>query len=166
MGNYVKNNLLRDESIVYEAKLHWFYWVKPILLIAILLYIGTHVYHYGYLMVIDSLLGDLLSPICFLASIVIFIVKLIPVATLEMVITNKRLIIKQGYISRSTYELQMSQIESIGLEQSFFGRIFNYGTISVSGTGGARKKTGYIADPLSFRNAFFDEKEKLSKTGG
>jgi len=72
----------------------------------------------------------------------------------EFVITNRRIIIKTGFIARNTFEMNLSKIESVTVEQTVMGRIFNYGSITIIGTGGTRETFHNISEPLSFRKAF------------
>jgi uncharacterized membrane protein YdbT with pleckstrin-like domain len=60
-------------------------------------------------------------------------------------------IFKVGLINRRTLELVLAKLETIGVEQGIPGRIFNYGTIIVTGTGGTKEPFRDIADPLEFR---------------
>jgi uncharacterized membrane protein YdbT with pleckstrin-like domain len=61
--------------------------------------------------------------------------------------------VKVGLVSRKTIELNLEKVESIGVEQSILGRIFDYGTIVIIGTGGTREPFRAIRDPLGFRKA-------------
>ena len=72
----------------------------------------------------------------------------------EFVITNRRIIIKTGFIARSTFEMNLSKIESVNVDQSVSGRIFNFGSITIIGTGGTKETFHNIARPLEFRKAF------------
>lgn len=82
------------------------------------------------------------------------IAPLIQRALSEFVITNRRIIIKTGFIARSTFEMNLSKIESVNVDQSVPGRIFNYGSITIIGTGGTKETFHNIAQPLKFRKAF------------
>jgi len=72
----------------------------------------------------------------------------------EFGITNKRLIIKTGILSRRTLELNLSKIESVNVNQSLLGRILGYGSIGVIGTGGTKEYFVSIKNPLEFRRKF------------
>jgi uncharacterized membrane protein YdbT with pleckstrin-like domain len=72
----------------------------------------------------------------------------------EFVITNRRIIIKTGLIARKTFEMNLSKIESVNVDQTFMGRIFGYGSITIIGTGGTRESFHNIRKPLEFRKAF------------
>jgi hypothetical protein len=56
----------------------------------------------------------------------------------------------------------LAKIETVGVDQSIPGRIFNYGTIIVTGTGGTQEPFKDIANPLAFRKQVQFE---LSATG-
>jgi uncharacterized membrane protein YdbT with pleckstrin-like domain len=70
----------------------------------------------------------------------------------EFVVTDQRVIIKVGFISRRTLEMFISKIESIGIDQNILGRLLGYGTVTVRGTGGSAEKFTAIAHPLEFRS--------------
>ena len=71
-------------------------------------------------------------------------------------LTNKRLIAKAGFIRRQTIELNIDRAESLSVIQGFWGRIFNYGSIVIRGTGGSHAPIPYIARPMEFRQQFND----------
>lgn len=72
----------------------------------------------------------------------------------EFVITNRRIVIKEGFIARRTFEMNLSKIETVNVDQTVMGRIFNYGSITIIGTGGTRETFHNIAKPMAFRKAF------------
>jgi uncharacterized membrane protein YdbT with pleckstrin-like domain len=74
--------------------------------------------------------------------------------TTEMVVTNKRIIIKTGFISRRTFDNRLTKIEGVEVDQGVFGRMLGYGTVTVRGTGNAVQSLPYIAKPINFKNAF------------
>ncbi len=82
------------------------------------------------------------------------IIPMIQRRTSEFVITNKRIVVKTGLIARDTVEMNLSRIETVNVDQSFFGRIFNYGTITIVGTGGTKEEFHNIQDPITFRKRF------------
>jgi uncharacterized membrane protein YdbT with pleckstrin-like domain len=85
---------------------------------------------------------------------ILAIPKLIEIFTSEFAITNKRIIIKVGFISRRTLEMNLQKIESINVNQSVLGRILGYGTIVVIGSGGTKERFANISNPLEFRNQY------------
>jgi uncharacterized membrane protein YdbT with pleckstrin-like domain len=74
-------------------------------------------------------------------------------ATSEFAVTSRRVIVKTGFLSRSTIEIQLSKVESVEVKQDILGRLLNFGSIIVAGTGGTREPFTMIDDPLQFRRA-------------
>jgi uncharacterized membrane protein YdbT with pleckstrin-like domain len=72
----------------------------------------------------------------------------------EFVITNRRIVIKEGFIARRTFEMNLSKIETVNVDQTVMGRILNFGSITIIGTGGTRETFHNIARPMAFRKAF------------
>ncbi len=121
MGKYVNENLGKNENVFYETKLHWIIFVPGAILCLILI---------GVFFLLEAWIRSVTS---------------------EYVITNERIIMKDGFIKRRTLELRLSKIESVGLRQGILGRIFNYGSLVIIGTGGTRESFDNIANPAEFR---------------
>jgi len=85
------------------------------------------------------------------------LLPLIEYWTSEFAVTNKRVIMKVGWVARRVLELNLNKIESVNVDQSFLGRLLGYGTITVIGTGGTRETFDRITDPLAFRRAFQEQ---------
>jgi len=88
------------------------------------------------------------------ALITLFISPLIHKLTDEFAITNKRVIIKTGLISRKTFEMNHGKIESVNVDQGILGRLLGYGTIRIVGSGGTKESFPRILKPLEFRKKF------------
>ena len=78
-------------------------------------------------------------------------------ANSEFAVTNKRVLIKTGWIRRHSLEILLSKIEGIRVEQDVLGRMWDYGTIVVSGTGGSKEPFHRIAEPMLFRRRVQDQ---------
>jgi uncharacterized membrane protein YdbT with pleckstrin-like domain len=99
-------------------------------------------------------LGILLLPVVVGLGLLIWV--LIIYKTTEIAITNKRIIAKFGFISRSTTEINLPKIESLQVDQGVMARLFGYGTIVVAGAGTPNLRIPGIADPLLFRRHFME----------
>jgi uncharacterized membrane protein YdbT with pleckstrin-like domain len=69
-----------------------------------------------------------------------------------MAVTNKRVLIKVGLLSRRSTQIMLSKIESVHVDQSVVGRLLSFGTIVIRGVGGTPEPFVKIADPLEFWN--------------
>jgi uncharacterized membrane protein YdbT with pleckstrin-like domain len=81
--------------------------------------------------------------------------------TTEIAITNKRIIAKFGFISRSTIEINLPKVESVQVDQGVMGRMLNYGTIIVAGAGTPNLSIPGAAHPLEFRKHFMEATDRL-----
>lgn len=108
-----------------------------------------------------------MAGICFLtvAGTVVLLGYLARKAT-EMAVTNKRIIIKVGLLSRRTFELLLSKVESIGVQEGLLGRMFGYGSVVVHGTGGTPEPFKNVAHPLEFRRQVQQRVEDLERNPG
>jgi uncharacterized membrane protein YdbT with pleckstrin-like domain len=90
----------------------------------------------------------------FRAIFTLFISPIMDRYTDEFAITNKRVVIKTGLISRKTVELNLNKIESVNVDQTIMGRIFGFGNITIIGIGGTHEFFVNIRKPLEFRKKF------------
>ena len=54
--------------------------------------------------------------------------------TTEYLVTDQKVMEKYGWISTHTDEMPISKIENIVVSYTFWGKIFNYGTVTCQGT--------------------------------
>jgi uncharacterized membrane protein YdbT with pleckstrin-like domain len=73
--------------------------------------------------------------------------------TTEIAVTSRRVIVKRGLIRRSTIEMNAGRIESVEVDQSIAGRLLDFGTVEVRGTGGGIEPIAKVAAPLLMREA-------------
>jgi len=85
-----------------------------------------------------------------------FLVIMLPMLTTEIGVTTQRLIYKRGWVWRATNELQLRAIEQVTLDQSFVGRLLNYGRVSVHGTGVDDIALPTLAEPVVLQRAIQD----------
>lgn len=105
--------------------------------------------------------GLLLLP-AFGLGLILWVVAYVRIKSTELAITSKRLIVKHGFIQRSTIEININKVESIQVSQSLLGRMFNFGTLIIAGTGASHAPVAGIADPLAFRRAFMQAQDGVA----
>ena len=79
----------------------------------------------------------------------------------EFAVTNKRVILKTGFIQSKTEEMFLNKIESVGVDQTLTGRILGFGSIVIRGTGGSLEPFHRVSAPLEFRKQI---QEQIGKT--
>jgi uncharacterized membrane protein YdbT with pleckstrin-like domain len=71
----------------------------------------------------------------------------------EIAVTNRRVIYKRGFVRRETNEMNMDKVESVQVDQSVLGRMFDFGTVKILGTGEGFEALRTIAGPIKLRNS-------------
>jgi len=137
MTQYIDSNLIRDETVLYRG--HISLWSQ----------LGRIV------------LGVLLLPL-FGLGLILLLAVLIRYKTTELAVTNKRVITKTGLITRHTLELNLSKAESIQVEQGLMGRLFDYGSLQINGTGTSHTPLIGIRAPLEFRRQFMEAQDQAA----
>jgi iron(III) transport system permease protein len=84
-------------------------------------------------------------------GVLIILVAIIRRATTELVLTDRRIITKRGFISRDTVEMNLGKVESLHVTQGLLGRILGYGDVTVVGTGSSLEPLRGISRPLELR---------------
>lgn len=135
MGRYVESALTKGEKVIYEGKTS-IWSLLPLILLG-LLTLGI-----------------------FGLGLLFWVAAAIRYFSTELAITNKRVIAKFGFISRTTIEINIQKIESIQVNQGILGRIFNFGSIVVSGAGNPQAPVPGISSPLNFRREFLNTQEQ------
>jgi uncharacterized membrane protein YdbT with pleckstrin-like domain len=147
--NYVRRVLQPGETVTHTTRLH-----SLIFLPAILWFAAAIVLLIGAL----NLGGDLriggaaLAAFATVFGLAAGIPALIRRMTTELAVTDRRVIYKSGVFARHTLEMNRSKVESVDVDQSVLGRMLNFGTIVVRGTGGSLEPIRMISDPLTFRS--------------
>jgi uncharacterized membrane protein YdbT with pleckstrin-like domain len=139
--SYVEEHLMPGEQIEYQAYLHWSVYLLPILVLIAAIWL----FSVGG----DAAIG--LGVFILIVSVSTALSAAIQRRTSEFAVTNKRVLIKTGLIRRRSLETLLNKIESITVEQSILGRMLNFGTIVISGTGGSKEPFHRIAFPMMFR---------------
>ena len=178
---YVKNNLMQGECVVHKASIHWFIFLPSIILTVIGIVVFqlmqpalsstfsitlsnsiNESFHSNFGSAFVSKLISwpltIIDAIFILLGAVSALVAIIEVISTELAVTSKRVIAKIGFIQRHAIEINHGKVEGFEIDQGIFGRIFDFGTVLVNGTGGAktpripniaspRRETGCFPDP-------------------
>ena len=137
---YIEANLLPGETVVQRARLHWIVFLKAL---------AVFVLGLGLLYFDPKLIGLIVMAV----GLVMAVPPWISRVSSEFGVTSKRVIIKVGVIQRRTLELLIRQVEAISVDQSLTGRMLDFGTITLTGTGGVRETFHNISHPLEFRRS-------------
>jgi uncharacterized membrane protein YdbT with pleckstrin-like domain len=129
VDSYIDQTLIQNETVTYRAKVSKWSLV-PLMLAGVVLL---------------PVVG--IGVLCWVWAFIIYV-------TTELAVTDKRVIAKTGLVRRRTIEMFLEKVESVQVDQSVLGRIFNYGSVTISGTGTHSAPFHNISDPLVFRKNF------------
>lgn len=143
--SYVEKNLISGEKLVYQTGLHWSVLFWPFS-IAVVIATG------GVVCLLQKDTNFLYAGV-FLLVVAGIIVAFAAVKrnAVEMAVTNRRVIIKTGMVGRQSLEIMLPKVESIGIDESGWGRILGFGSVTIHGTGGTPEPFHRIARPSEFR---------------
>jgi uncharacterized membrane protein YdbT with pleckstrin-like domain len=163
--SYVEKHLIAGETVIYATGLHWVVLIRSF-------FLGLLFGASGVALLILSArdrndasgtsTAMMAGGIILLVIAGVFIIAgVVKRNATEMAVTDKRVILKVGFVTRSSFELLLQKVESIGVKESVMGRILGYGTVVVDGTGGSSEPFHNVAHPIEFRKQVQQQIEKL-----
>lgn len=149
MGRYIDEVLQPDEKILFSTTIHWVVYLPGILawIAAIVFFAMVRGPADGI-----NLLWLSLSAVCALIGLFWNLRAWFQRFTNETDVTNLRVVHKEGFIQRHTFEMNLDKVESVDVKQSITGRLMGYGDVMIRGIGEGDKDIKMIASPIQFRN--------------
>lgn len=147
----LKSNLRADERLVYEARIHWFFYVAPVMIffLGLLMSPSKH-----------DAMGQFLGYIFLLAGAVAFVVRFLDATSTEIIVTNRKAAFRKGIFSKISCDLLLDKCDTINIEEPFWGRIFGYGTLLVTTNGVNGHRFRYVKSPRELMVVIHNQLEK------
>ncbi|HWH47921.1 MAG TPA: PH domain-containing protein [Burkholderiales bacterium] len=123
---YIEDSLSAGEQIVGFFRLHWI--SRSWMILWILLAIPT--------------VG---------ITLILALYEFLRLRSIEQGVTNKRVIYKQGIISRKSEEMKLNSIETVEIDQGISGRILGFGNVTVTGRGLSNVVFRKVDDPMAVK---------------
>jgi len=155
---YIQESLGNGETIVVYARFHKLYalgaWLA--LLVPLLILVAALVRTEE-----TANRFTLAAGLLFVLGLATFVRMMLRQLATEIGVTSHRFVEKYGLLSRHTNEISLPNIEGVRVNQSMLGRLLDYGTIRIDGTGVDSVTTPNIADPVGFVRAIQTAKELM-----
>jgi uncharacterized membrane protein YdbT with pleckstrin-like domain len=147
---YIEKNLAEGETLVYRTGCHSIVMLWPLVAAGALGFFGLLMFAGGWL----ANRRDGLSRAA-AAEGAIFLTIAAALASrgiirrivTEVAVSNQRIIIRTGLLTRKTFEVLLPRVESIGIKETLMGRMLGYGTVMVRGIGGTCESFEKIRRP-------------------
>lgn len=149
-----ERNLLSDEDVIFRTKKHLIIFFFPLLWTLFCFYAAFYMQS-----------NDILSKVEWVPWLLAFIFWTyvwLEYFTSDFIVTNKRIIMREGFFNKHTNDLRLSTISQVNVDQSIFGQIFSYGTIGLNAFG-AYDTFSMIADPFGFQKAVNEQIDEVKK---
>lgn len=126
--SYIEESLSQDEQVVALFRPHWCAYLPMVLWLV-------------------------LGLVTFGLTWLIALYEYLKLRFLEQGVTNKRVIVKRGIVSRQTEEMKLKSIETVEIAQGVIGRVFGFGDIKATGKGLSDVVFRRIDDPMAVKRA-------------
>lgn len=146
---YIEKTLGPEEFVVEQAEIHWKVLIGPALFAAVFILPSFP------LMMNGAVLTGIVSLAIGIA--IMFLAEKALIDSVELFITNIRVISKSGWISTSARDLFVNRIEGVSVEQGILGRLLGYGNVVVRGTGGGRDVFRAIGQPFALHRSLQEQ---------
>ena len=147
---YIDEKLMEGEQVVYRTKLHPAVIIFPVLIV-------------GFALVV--LLPTVFGPYVALLPAAWLAVELASHGVSEFGVTNKRVLMKRGYLPKRILDTPLEKVEGIQATQSALGKKIGYGTMIVRGTDGSSSSFSALKHPLEFRDKVQEQIDRKKKEG-
>lgn len=149
----INTQLLPEEIILYETKKHIILFITPVIwTLATLVFL--------------MMSNEYITKITFVPAIIAlcsWINELLNYYIAEFVITNKRILMREGFFFKHTNEMRLSAISNVTVNQSFLGQLLQYGTVIIYPFSGDKDPFLNISDPTIFQKKLQEQLDKLVK---
>jgi uncharacterized membrane protein YdbT with pleckstrin-like domain len=135
--SYINNHLMKNEQVIIKESLHWVVFWWPILFATIAAVLLVR----GYLHPALALLA--ISALAALQPWMVY-------ATTEFAVTDQRVVVKKGLVGVDLKEVLLAKVESVQVDQGFWGSILGFGSITLTGTGGTHDPIKLVPNPMVF----------------
>jgi len=164
--NYIDSTLMKNEVVLYRTKPHWIIFAPAVIwfIVCIILFIYEPKIVPVSFRTTSVPVYLAIAYIALLLAIFFAVSSYVNYQTSEYGITNKRVLVKIGFIRRISLEIFHNKIEAIRVYQSVLGRLLNYGSIIIVGVGGSQDPFAYIPDPLGFRKKVQEQIDTINES--
>lgn len=157
MSNYT-TSLLPNENFKYCTKKHAIIFSAPILfsIIVSLLQIFSSMAVNSHYLAFPTIFSYDFRILPILVVGYSWMMQILSYTTSRYMITNKRVILREGFFWLKVTEINVLNISEINIEQNILGRIINYGSVKINSFGSNSAEIQNIAGPEQFKRKILE----------
>lgn len=151
--SYIDRNLLPDEQIIFRTKKHLIIFAFPVLVLVLSVYAATFMSS-----------NPILHHVQWVPWVVTFLIwscVWLNYATSEFAVTNKRVMMREGFFTRHSNEMRLTAISQVNVDQNIIGAMVDFGTVSINAFGVSDFYT-LISHPNVFQQMVNEQLDKAS----
>jgi uncharacterized membrane protein YdbT with pleckstrin-like domain len=138
-------DLSSDEHVIYSTRFSKRIFMKPFLVSVVALVLAfvlrSMITEYGHYLFWALIAVAVLTPVSPFTKYFLS----------EFLVTNQRVVIRHGFLSRTSYDMMLKKIESTSVSQSLSDRfIWGSGTLVITGTGGTKEEFPNVGNAVTF----------------
>jgi|SRR5579885_1479571 uncharacterized membrane protein YdbT with pleckstrin-like domain len=152
--SYIDRNLLPDEKILFRTKKHLIIFLVPLILTIL------SIVAYSYM---ES--NNILNKVDWAPTVIVLLFWAssgLDYLTSEFAVTNKRVMMREGFFNRHANEMRINTISQVNVDQSLLGQMLDYGIVSINAFG-AFDAYPMIAHPFTFQKFVNEQLDKMTQ---
>lgn len=150
---YLEQNLLPDERMLFRTKKHPIIFFVPALLSFFFIYTTDY-------MLANPILSRIVW-IPWVIAIIFWAHAWLTYATSAFIVTNKRIMMREGFFTFHTTELRLATISQVNVIQGIVGQLLDFGTVFINAFGAGDAYT-LIAKPFLFQKTVNEQLDRIT----
>jgi uncharacterized membrane protein YdbT with pleckstrin-like domain len=150
--SYIDDNILPDEKLLYRTRKHYVIFLQPALwtVAAVFFFVNSNDYIVKAGLVFAAI------------ACVFWLTALLNYGFSEFAITDKRILMREGFFLKHINDTRMTTIANIEVNQNPLGQILNYGVLIIKTYGGSDDPFMDIPKPFEFKKVLQLQLDKLA----
>lgn len=122
--SYIDRNLLPNERVIFRTRKHLIIFFVPVVCLILACLAMPYMHE-------DQMLRKVIwTP--WVVTLLVWGYELVEYYASEYAVTDKRVMMREGFFTRHANETRVSTISQVNIDQSIIGQIVNYGTIVIN----------------------------------
>lgn len=152
--SYIEKNLLPGERILFQTKKHIILFFFPVVWLIFSFFATAYMSNNPILFKLQW--------VPWLIAFIFWTYAGLEYMTSEFAVTNKRIMMREGFFYRHANQMRLSAISQVNVDQSLIGVLLGYGTVSINAFG-AFDSYPLISNPTSFRRNVNEQVDKIAQ---